>query len=561
MKKLLLISLLTAFVLAAQTPVAITPASTGTSDTFQNYAKVNPAVPDAGADQEVEVPNTLYIPKPAAANAAKTAPATVTAPASTMYIQTTNGTLPAAITANYVGLGNGFNGWTIQGLYPSDTTLGVGNGQILQWVNLRLTILNKSTGVPLLGGSGYVQANQIWSGFTATSICRTQNNGDPSVQYDRLANRWILHQFAFNSTKTQNAMCFAVSQTNDSTGAYNLYEYDFPNSLPDYPKIGVWPDAYYMTANNFTYPGGSYSGSQVCAFNRAAMIAGTAANGVCFTAGSSSDGEWFAAVPGDFEGTLAPPANTTAYIVNGDWFSLNFPPYSLRIRRFHPDFVIPANSTLDDGFGGGPGSFVQLPFATNVVGACGDNGGICVQQPGTAQLLDTLSMRPMYRLAYRNLGANRESLVVTESIGKLGSANFAGIQLVEIRNPGANPPSIYNNVNFNPDTTNRWMGAAATDKLGNIGIGYSVGSSTLSPGIRIAGRLRNDIKSTVRGEMVVQTGAGNQTGSASRWGDYSTMQIDPDDDCTFWFTTEYTNSTSAANWATRIISFRFNSCQ
>jgi hypothetical protein len=132
---------------------------------------------------------------------------------------------------------------------------------------------------------------------------------------------------------------------------------------------------------------------------------------------------------------------------------------------------------------------------------------------------------------------------------------------VEIRNPGANPPTIYNNVQFNPDATNRWMGAAASDKLGNIGIGYSVGSLTLSPGIRIAGRLRNDIKSTLRGEMVVQTGTGNQTGTASRWGDYSTMQIDPDDDCTFWFTTEYTNSTSSANWATRIVSFRFNSCQ
>ena len=561
MKNVLLISILTALVLAAQTPVVMTPASTGTSDTFQNYSKANPAVPDADADADVEVPNTLYIPKPAPTAARAQSPSSVTGATSTMYIQTTNGTLPAAITANYVGLGNGFNGWTNQGLLPSDTTLGVGNGQIVQWVNLRLTILNKSTGAPLLSGSGYVQANQVWAGLASTSICRTQNNGDPTVQYDRLANRWILHQFAFNSTNTQNAFCFAVSQTNDATGAYNLYEYDFANSLPDYPKIGVWPDAYYITANNFAYPGGTYSGSTVCAMDRAAMIAGTAATSVCFTAGSNADGEWFAAVPGDFEGTIAPPAGAAAYIVNGDWFNLNAPPYALRIRRFHVDFVTPANSTLDDGFGGGTGSFVNMPFATNVVGSCGDGGGQCVQQPGTTRLLDTLSMRPMYRLAYRNLGANRESLVVTESVGKIGSANFAGIQLVEIRNPGANPPTIYNNVQFNPDTTNRWMGAAASDKLGNIGMGYSVGSSTLSPGIRISGRLRNDIKSTLRGEMVVQTGSGSQTSSAQRWGDYSTMQIDPDDDCTFWFTTEYTNSTSAANWATRIVSFRFNSCQ
>jgi hypothetical protein len=171
-------------------------------------------------------------------------------------------------------------------------------------------------------------------------------------------------------------------------------------------------------------------------------------------------------------------------------------------------------------------------------------------------------MRPMYRLAYRNLGSNREILVFTESVDPVGTG-VAGVQIVEIRNPGANPPQIYNNVNFNPDTTNRWMAAAATDKLGNIGVGYSVSSTTVSPGIRISGRLRNDIRSTMRGELTVQLGAAasNQTSTAQRWGDYSTMQIDPSDDCTFWYTQEYTNQSSSANWATRIIGFKFNSCQ
>jgi hypothetical protein len=168
----------------------------------------------------------------------------------------------------------------------------------------------------------------------------------------------------------------------------------------------------------------------------------------------------------------------------------------------------------------------------------------------------------MYRLAYRNLGAGRESLVFTETVDPTGGA-VAGIQMVEIRNPSANPPQIYNNVGFNPDATNRWMGAAATDKLGDIALGYSVSSSTKSPSIRIAGRLRNDIKSTLRGEIEVKAGTANQVASAQRWGDYSTMQIDPDDDCTFWYTTEYTsaNTPTSANWATQIIGFKFNNCQ
>jgi hypothetical protein len=356
------------------------------------------------------------------------------------------------------------------------------------------------------------------------------------VQYDRLSGRWVLMQFAFTpGTATQSpfrtypappyAFCWAVSQTSDATGVYNLYQFNVPNLL------GVWPDAYYLTDNSFTFSTttglSSYAGSRVCAFNRSAMIAGTAAAALCF---SGLGATHFSMLPGDFEGTILPPANETAFILSGDWFTKINPPYVLQLRRFHPDFATPANSSLTDGFGGAFDSFVSLPFDNTVVGSCGDGGGACVPQPGTTRVLDTLSMRPMYRLAYRNLGANRETLVFAESVDPPGSA-VAGIQLVEIRNPAANPPAIYNNVNLNPDTTNRWMGAAATDKLGNVGLGYSVSSSTLSPGIRIAGRLRNDIRNSLRGEVNVQSGSGSQTASAQRWGDYATMQIDPSDDC------------------------------
>jgi hypothetical protein len=423
----------------------------------------------------------------------------------------------------------------------------------------------------VLGGSGFVNANQVWSGLGSGSVCATTNQGDPIVQYDRLANRWVLTQFAFGvATGTASpfrsypaapyAMCMAVSQTNDATGAYNLYQYNMPN-LPDYPKLGVWPDGYYLTDNAFTFSTvtglSTYVGTRYCAFDRAAMIAGSAATAVCYSGLSSKH---FASLPADFEGTTAPPANETQFILSGDWFTLNAPPYSLQIRRFHPDYVTPANSTLTDGFGGANDSFVSLPFDNTVVGACNDAGGACVPQPSTARVLDTLSQRPMYRMAYRNLGVKGESLVFTQTIDPPGGA-VAGIQLIEIRNPAANPPVIFNNVAFNPDATNRWMGAAATDKNGDIAIGYSVSSSTLRPGIRITGRLRNDIRNSVRGELNVASGTGSQTSTAQRWGDYSTMQIDSSDDCTFWYTQQYILNTAGADWATRIVGFKFNSCQ
>jgi len=495
-------------------------------------------------------------------------------PDSHTYFQTTLGTLPVTVTRNFPGLGNGFNAsWTNQGLLPPDTNMAVGPTQIVQWVNLRLSVMDKN-GTPLIGGAlGYINGNQIWAGLPAGSVCKISNQGDPLAAYDRIANRWVLSQFAFTLATATNGssypaagsyrQCIAVSTTPDATGTYTLYEYAFGN-FPDYGKIGVWPDGYYMTFNNFSFSSATgastYVNTTYCAFDRIAMLAANAvAAGVCFAQGSSSDGTFFASLPSDFDGTSLPPAGSPNYFVGGDWFSLNNPPYSLHLQKFHADFVTPAASTLTDGLGGPSGSYIMMPIP-DVVGSCGDGGGLCVPQPGTTRRLDTLSMRPMYPLKYRNRGGV-ENLVVTQSIDPPGSA-VAGINWMEIRGPGANPPVIRQNGAITPnDGLNRWMGSATTDKQGNIAIGYSVSSATKSPSIRIAGRLNSDIVSRVRGEMEVTVGTGNQTSSSGRWGDYSAMQIDPADDCTFWYTQEYTNSSSGANWASQIIAFKFNSCQ
>ena len=98
------------------------------------------------------------------------------------------------------------------------------------------------------------------------------------------------------------------------------------------------------------------------------------------------------------------------------------------------------------------------------------------------------------------------------------------------------------------------------DKAGNIAVGYSVSSSAVFPGIRIAGRYRTDVRNTLRGELNLVTGTGSQTASAQRWGDYSTMQTDPADDCTFWYTQEYMKVTASADWSTQIVAFKFPNC-
>ena len=285
------------------------------SEPFRTYAgrNLNATFSTADDGDEEINPNILYIPRPTTAPS-RIGTSAVATPPSTMYNQTSGGTLPVTVVGNFVGLGTGFPNWTQQGLLPPDTTMAVGNNQIVQWVNIRLAVLNKANGTSLLPNPGYVAANQIWAGLGNTSVCATHNQGDPVVQYDRMANRWVLSQFGFNiATRTNSppatypappyAFCIAVSQTNDATGIFNLYEYDVP-ALPDYPKLGIWPDAYYLTSNDFTFntatAASTYIGSRVCAFDRAQMMLGNVAGSVCF---SGLPPTHFATLPGDFEGT------------------------------------------------------------------------------------------------------------------------------------------------------------------------------------------------------------------------------------------------------------------
>jgi len=483
---------------------------------------------------------------------------TASVPSVTTPFQTTLNNLPVTVTKTIQGLGIGFSPtWTYTADRP-DTTLAVGPNHLLQWVNTQLTVMDKN-GTPLIGGAdGYIFGNAIWAGLPLSSLCRSFNSGNPLVQYDRLVDRWILSQFASDFSSLGQPRppfnrCIAVSTSGDPTGTFTLFEYSFGNLQPDATKLGVWPDAYYFTDNQ--YNGNTFVGGQVCAYDRAAMIAGLpSAAQVCF-----QNANRFSLLPSDLDGSNPPPAGSPNYVLSNNW-AFNTPPYSLMLQKFHVDFVTPANSTLDDGQGGGNNSAIEIPLGT-LIASCRDEGGRCVPQPGTARVLQTLfGMQPTYRLAYRNRGAGLESLVVTQMVDPPSTAT-ASIQWMEIRNPGANLPQVFQSGAISTaDGLNRWMGSGAMDKAGNIALGYSASSGTVFPGIRIAGRFRSDIRNTLRGELDVVPGSGSQTRLAEQWGFYSTMQVDPVDDCTFWYTNQYYPATSSFNWATKIIAFKFPSC-
>jgi len=436
-------------------------------------------------------------------------------------VQASIGSLAATTPGlGFAGVGNGDYGFAPNAA-PPDTNGAVGATQFVQWVNESFAVFDKQSGTRLYGPAA---GNTLWSGFGGG--CQNNNDGDPIVQYDKAAGRWIFTQFSVSTTPY--LQCVAVSQTSDATGAYNRYAFQY-TSFPDYPKLGVWPDAYYITFNMFQ--GNFFAGSQLCAYDRASMLAGIQATQHCFQLSSSFGG----VLPSDLDGSTPPPAGAPN-------FMLNFGTNSLNLWKFHVDWATPANTSLS-----GPTNIPVAAFSE----AC--NGGACIPQSGTRQQLDSLGDRLMYRLAYRNFG-DHDALVVNHSVG-----NPSGVRWYELRNPGG-APTIFQQGTFAPDSTYRWMGSIAMDRSGNIALGYSVSSSSINPGMRFTGRLSTDASGTMQAETTIINGTGSQLSNLNRWGDYSSMSVDPVDDCTFWYTNEYLKSSGTFNWSTWIASFKFSTC-
>jgi len=413
---------------------------------------------------------------------------------------------------------------------PPDTNGEVGLTQYVQIVNEGFQVFNKNTGASVFGP---VAIASLWQGFGG--LCEFNGFGDPVVVYDQLAQRWVITQFAGNYPSTPiTDQCIAVSTSSDAAGSYNRYAFHMTDDFYDYPKFGVWPDAYYASANIFNASGTAFLGPQAFAFDRAAMLAGTPATFIAAPRGASTDDAF---MPADLDGLTPPPAGApNPYLsvgTNSTW----------PMRRFHVDFSNPDNSTWTL-----VGTLTPAPFSVLFAG---------VPQLGTGDVLDSLADRGMFRNAYRNFG-DHEALVGNMTVS---SGGVAGVRWFEVNNATSGSPGFVQQSTYQPDSTWRWMGSAAMDNDGNLALGFSASDSTIHPQIRYAGRLATDPPDTLaQGEEHLFNGDGSQTDTVSRWGDYSDMTVDPVDDCTFWYTQEYYQTTSSFNWRTRIGNFRFPQC-
>ena len=421
------------------------------------------------------------------------------------------------------------------GFVPPDTNASVGSTQVVETVNVAYAVYDKTTGNQILAPTNIQTLYTPLGGQ-----CARGNLSDPVATFDKAAARWLITMVAFNNSFSVNDICVAISTSSDATGTFHLYQFSFGVNLPDYPKVATWPDAYYLTSDTFPN-GGLFKGAQTCALDRTNMLAGNAATAICFQRGVGD----FALLPADLDGATAPPTGAPNYEM--DLASST----KLNLYQFHVDFTNPNNSTFT-----GPTTLT----VTSYTDACATTGD-CIVQPSPGEKLDALGDRLMYRLAYRNFG-DHESIVANHSIKASGTGKApSAVRWYEIRSPGSSPIIFQSGtVGGGSSSVAKWMGSIAMDKNGDIALGYSKSSSSVKPAIEYVGRLSTDAKGTMESAKLVVSGGGVQENSFNRWGDYSSMAIDPSDDCTFWYTQEYYKTSGSFNFSTHLNSFKFTTC-
>jgi hypothetical protein len=432
--------------------------------------------------------------------------------------------------------------------YPPDTEAAVGDTQVVEWVNLHYAVYDKATGALL---KGPLAGNTLFTSLGGA--CATNNDGDPIALFDKVHHRWLLTQFKYNNPAF---FCVAVSTSNDATGTYYLYA--FPTTdIPDYPKWGMWPTGYFATDNHFT---GGFIGARLHAFNDVKMRAGDSTAEEITANLTAND---YSILPADVDSPTPPPSGQVEFFIGS--YDVDASNNHLYLYSMAPDFVAGTATVTGSGLANPITVPTYTPFCAG--------SRSCVPQLGTSVKVDAIGDRVMYRLAYWedqptiNVLANPPKPVpsqhwFTNHTATAGSGQ-AGVRWYEFTAPikKVTTLGLYQSGTFAPDSNYRWMASMARDKVGNLAVGYSISSSTMYPSINVAGRGPTDPQGQLSGETVLTAGTGSESASGSRWGDYSSMSLDPSDYCTMWYTAEYfTVPAGGAAWHTRLNQIKFDNC-
>ena len=532
--------------------------------------------------------------------------------------QTSPGSKPSVpVLASFDGLGAGMTGphgtWARNN--PSDNSLAVGPNHIVQIVNSRLAIFTKkgatydTTGTPLYGP---VVTNILFKDFGGA--CEQKLSGDAVVRYDQIADRWlfVLPVFQRGAVRPDQAepakagdptqvsvpgqadqpgqayplfvpppppppppasatpaappargagagraatppgpegpfsMCYAVSTSNDPMGSYYRYEFLRP-LFPDYPRPAIWPDGYYVPSSTSDNRISETVATQkhACVADRARMLAGQRATEQCVIVENVNFLN-----NADIDGKSLPPAGAPNVMMAGGGRQLDqiYDADTISTWDFHVDWKDPSKTAVT-----GPTKIPVAPYHY----LCDGQLTNCVPQPGVDRRLDAQGDKLMQRLVYRRVNGV-ESILAMHSINTEAAAG--GVRWYEFRIGKDRKVTLYQQGTYAPDANYRWMPSGGIDRKGNIGIGYSYGAATEFPGQRFAGRLANDPLGVLTfHETTLALGEAAQA-STVRWEDYTTLAMDPSDDCTFWYVGDYLKK-DQTSYSTKIGAFEIPGCK
>jgi hypothetical protein len=459
--------------------------------------------------------------------------------------------------------------------FDVDPNGAIGTKQYMEWVNVYYQAYDKVTFAPVWPAP--LPGNQPWVANKMKDCYGL--GGDGVILFDRLASRWLIaaHTLGNNGSFFY---CVAVSNTDDLTSTtLHWYTYEFflnpllgTNSqghvyYPDWPKVGTWWDAYYLSFDLLDRDNSSMPiGVEACALDRRNMLKGVLANPIqCFSDPNPipTNGDLYlrhSLIPADVEGTSFPPVGRHEYLV-----SIQNPPNdgrtttsaSINLWDFHTDWANPAHSTFTN-------SSLSVPtYTPGCYQVSRVSNTACVPEStskSTGNFLDSVGDRLMPRFAYRNFGSD-ESFLASHTVqtGTNGKRQ-TGIRWYELR--GSGTPAVFQSGTLSPGAgIFRFLPSVAQDKHRNVAVGFSMSGAGSHPGMRAAWwNLQNQ---TIPKNLLIWTGGGDEENS-SRWGDYSSMTVDPGNDCTFWYINQYfaSNQTGTLiNWNTRIANFKAPGCR
>ncbi len=417
------------------------------------------------------------------------------------------------------------------------------------------TVLNDPTGA--IGPNHYVYAFNSGFGILDRSgnvlvpeaslgtLFPGETLGDPIVVYDNYADRFIIMEFS----NTPNGILLAIGQGPDPVNdGWFTYRFN-TGSFPDYEKLSIWSDGYYITANKDQ---NSADTSQVVyALERDLMLAGDPnAQFVGFPLPGVSTSGFYSPGGSNSTGPNLPPVgvgHSILYLQDDAWAGVSQD--HIKVWTTDVDWTNIANSTISQ-----PQEIDTTPFDSVF-----DNGSFQnLDEPGNGPDIDALQATMMYMTNYRRFGTHN-SIVLNFVVDLDGTDSLAGIRWYELRQTGDGQPwTIFQEGTYvQPDGLSAFCGSIAQDAQGNIGLAYTVVSSTVFTSIRYTGRLASDPVGTMTlvEQSVVDGDAQNNRGDG-RYGDYAQMTIDPTDDMTFWHIGEYMKGPAPNVRRSHVVAFK-----